>query len=209
MATGFKTSRPDLTVIALGGDGDAFSIGGGHFPHAARRNADITYIVLANNIYGLTKGQTSPTTPLGERTNTSPYGWPEDPANPLSLALAYGVSYVAQGASSDVKGLTALMTEAIRWPGFAFLEVLSLCVTYRGRVQYNVIRDLSRPIPADHDVTDRTAAFGYADDEDHLYMGVYYRKQRPTFEERVRELRIQAGEKGVGAFEAALKPFKT
>lgn len=209
VATGLKAARPDLTVIAVAGDGDAFSIGGGHFPHVARRNSDLTYIVLDNSIYGLTKGQTSPTTPLGETTSTSAYGWPEDPMRPLNLALACGVSFVAQGASGDVKGLTRIFVEAIRWPGFAFVEVLSPCVTWRGRKQYDAIRERSRPIPPDHDVTDRTAAFAYADDPDHLYMGVYYRKERPTFEDRLRSIAERATQKRAGGFSSYLDQFRS
>lgn len=208
VATGLKSARPDLTVIAMAGDGDALSIGGGHFPHAARRNIDLAYFVMDNNVYGLTKGQTSPTTPKGDLTATSLYGWPEDPANPLGLALAYGVSFVAQGIAGDVKGLARLMVEAIQWPGFAFVEILSPCVTWRGKNQYDLIRDRARPIPPDHDVTDLAAAFRYAHDPDYLYTGVYYRKQKPTFQERVADLQQKAAAAGAGSFDRYLAKFR-
>lgn len=209
VATGLKAARPDTTVVAVGGDGDGFSIGGGHFPHVARRNLDMTYIVMDNRIYGLTKGQTSPTTPHGERTVTSIYGWPEEPANPLSLALAYGVSFIAQGFAGDLKGLTALITEAMRWKGFAFIEVHSPCVTYRGRNQFDLVRERSRKIPEDHDPTDLQAAWGYATHPDYLYMGVLWKKESPSFEERMEILRVKAREAGAGSYEAFLNKFRT
>jgi 2-oxoglutarate/2-oxoacid ferredoxin oxidoreductase subunit beta len=209
VATGLKAARPDLTVIAMAGDGDGLSIGGGHFPHAARRNIDMAYIIMDNNIYGLTKGQTSPTTPMGERTATSLYGWPEDSANPLSLALAYGVTFVAQGMAGDVKGLARLFVEAIRWPGFAFLEVLSPCVTWMGKTQYDIIRERARPLPAEHDVTDLGAAFRYATDPEHLYMGVYYRQPKPSFQDRIAALQQNAVERGAGSMESMLARFRT
>lgn len=209
VATGLKAARPDVTVIATGGDGDGFSIGGGHFPHVARRNIDITYIVMDNRIYGLTKGQTSPTTPLGERTITSVYGWPEEPANPLGLALAYGVSWIAQGFAGDLKGLTELIVEAMRWKGFSFLEVHSPCVTYRGRVQFDLIREHARPVPADHDTADLQKAWALATHPEHLYMGVLFKQERPTFEDRMEDLRGKAREAGAGTWEAYLKRFRT
>ena len=209
VATGLKAARPDITVVTVGGDGDGFSIGGGHFPHVARRNVDITYIVMDNRIYGLTKGQTSPTTPLGEQTVTSRYGWPEEPASPLRLALAYGASYVAQGFAGDMQRLAALFVEAIRWKGFSFVEVHSPCVTYRGRAQFEQVRAMSRPIPADHDVTNRTAAFAFADDPDRLFMGVLYKKEGRTYEERMEDVRQRAREAGAGGYETFLERFRT
>jgi 2-oxoglutarate/2-oxoacid ferredoxin oxidoreductase subunit beta len=207
VATGLKTARPDTTVIAVGGDGDGFSIGGGHLPHVARRNVDMTYIIMDNRIYGLTKGQTSPTTPEGERTATSRYGWPETPANPISLALAYGMSFVAQSFAGDIKGLTKLITQAVRWPGFAFIEVHSPCVTYRGKEQYKLIRERAVPVPEDHDTGDRAAAFQLADDPDHLYLGVLFQREGPTFDQRLGELRVSAREAGRTGFGEAVRRF--
>lgn len=208
VATGLKASRPDLTVVAMAGDGDALSIGGGHFPHAARRNLDLAYLVMDNNVYGLTKGQTSPTTPVGEKSATALYGWPEEPANPLALALAYGVTFVAQGHSGDVKALAKLIVEAIRWPGFAFVEILSPCVTWRGKTQYDLIREHARPIPPEHDVTDLSAAFRYATDPEHLYQGIFYQQRKPTFGERIAGLQEKAVAKGAGNFDRYLATFK-
>ena len=130
IAQGIKLANPDLLVLVAGGDGDGFSIGGGHVAHAIRRNIDLTYIVMDNQIYGLTKGQLSPTSPRGLKTASSTWGSLEDPVNPLLYVLGYGASFVAQGTPADMPGLAAVIEEAIRFPGFAFVNVQSPCVTY-------------------------------------------------------------------------------
>ena len=130
IAQGIKVSTPDLLVLAAGGDGDGFAIGGGHVAHAIRRNVDLTYIIMDNQIYGLTKGQLSPTSHRGRKSVTSMYGSLEEPINPLMYVLAYGAGFVAQGTPADMSGLAVLIEEAIRFPGFAFVNVQSPCVTY-------------------------------------------------------------------------------
>ncbi|MCP4389008.1 MAG: 2-oxoacid:ferredoxin oxidoreductase subunit beta, partial [Gammaproteobacteria bacterium] len=131
MATGLKVARPDLTVICAGGDGDGFSIGGNHFLHACRRNVDITYVVMDNEIYGMTKGQPSPTTAPDWDTELAPGGTGVSPFHPLVIALASGANFVARSFSGDVKGTTKILAEAITHPGFSFVQILSPCVTYR------------------------------------------------------------------------------
>ncbi len=130
-ATGLKLARPDLEVIAVGGDGDGFSIGGNHFIHACRRNVDMLYLVMDNRVYGMTKGQPSPTTEPDWDSALTPGGIGIRAFNPISLAITAGANFVARGFSGDPKGLAALIVEAIKWPGFAFLEVLSPCITFR------------------------------------------------------------------------------
>src|SRR6186713_124019 len=122
IAQGIKLANPDLLVLAAGGDGDGFSIGGGHVPHAIRRNIDLTYIVMDNQIYGLTKGQLSPTSPRGLKTATSGEGSLEDPVNPLQYVLGYGGRFVAQGTPADMSGLSQIVEQAIRYPGFSFFN---------------------------------------------------------------------------------------
>ena len=117
IAQGIKLARPELLVIAAGGDGDGFSIGGGHVAHAIRRNIDLTYIVMDNQIYGLTKGQLSPTSPRGLKTVSSAYGSVEDPVNPLLYTLGYGARFVAQATPADMNGLATLIEAGIRYPG--------------------------------------------------------------------------------------------
>ncbi len=131
LATGLKVARPDLTVLVASGDGDGFSIGGNHFLHACRRNIDLTYIVMDNRVYGMTKGQPSPTTEPDWDSALSPGGTGLRPFHPLAIALASGANFVARGFSGDVKGTAGMLVEAIRHPGFSFVEILSPCVTFR------------------------------------------------------------------------------
>lgn len=130
VATGFKMANHGMTVLVTGGDGDGFGIGGNHFMHTMRRNVDLTYIVMDNQIYGLTTGQTSPTSRLGMKTKSMPFGSVEGPINPISLALAAGATFVARGFSAEQKHLTELLKQAIEHKGFSFLDVFSPCVTY-------------------------------------------------------------------------------
>lgn len=131
LASGLKVARPDLTVLVASGDGDGFSIGGNHFMHACRRNIDLTYIVMDNRIYGMTKGQPSPTTEPDWDTAISPGGTGVSPFHPLLIALASGANYVARGFSGDLGGCTKLIIDAVRSPGFSFVQILSPCVTFR------------------------------------------------------------------------------
>lgn len=131
VATGLKAARPDLTVLATGGDGDGFSIGGNHFLHACRRNMDLTYIVMDNEGYGMTKGQASPTTPPDwTKSKLTPHGTGIRPFKPLAVALAAGAGFIARGFSGDPTLLSWLLVEAIRHPGFSFVHVLSPCQTF-------------------------------------------------------------------------------
>lgn len=183
IAQGIKIARPDLLVLCAGGDGDGFSIGGGHLAHAVRRNLDLTYIVMDNQIYGLTKGQVSPTSPRGLKTVTSMYGSIEEPINPLMQMLAYGAGYVAQGTPADMAQLAALIEEGIRFKGFAFIDVQSPCVTYgepeaqlkAQKARIKQLKDLG------HDATDRIKAMDLAQQYGKtLYAGVFYRNPTPA-----------------------------
>ena len=133
-ATGVKFSRPDLKVIVITGDGDGFSIGGGHVPHAIRRNVDLTYIVMDNQIYGLTTGQVSPTSIKGMKTKTTPHGSVENSINPIPLAIVGGATYVARAFSGKQKHMIELFKGAIQHKGFSLVEVISNCHTYYGRL---------------------------------------------------------------------------
>jgi 2-oxoglutarate ferredoxin oxidoreductase subunit beta len=192
IAQGIKLAHPELLVLVAGGDGDGFSIGGGHVPHAIRRNVDLTYIVMDNQIYGLTKGQLSPTSATGTHTVTSPYGSLESPVNPLLYVLAYGAPFVAQGTPADLPGLAAVIEEAIRYPGFAFVNVQSPCVTF-GEEHQQIKAQKERLVPLaglGHDASDVLAALALAQDYGRtLHTGVLYRNPAPppTFEALVRE----------------------
>jgi 2-oxoglutarate ferredoxin oxidoreductase subunit beta len=130
IAQGVKMANRDLTVIASGGDGDGFAIGMGHTVHAIRRNINITYIVMDNQIYGLTKGQTSPRSAMGFKTKSTPEGSIEESISPMKLALSVGATFVAQSFSTDLKELTSLIEAGIKHEGFSFINVFSPCVTY-------------------------------------------------------------------------------
>ena len=195
IATGVKVANPDLTVIAVGGDGDAFAIAGGHIPHMARRNPSVVYIVMDNGTYGLTKGQGSPTSPLGMKTAASPYGTVEVPLNPIAMALGYDISFVARAYSGKNKELEALISRALSHRGFSFIDVISPCITY-----YNTYKELPpqlAPVPPDHDVKDRAKAFELALKTDKIYLGLFYEVERPTFEERIRATVDQAEASGI------------
>ena len=130
-ATGLKVARPELTVLVTGGDGDGYSIGGNHFLHACRRNVDLTYIVMDNHVYGMTKGQPSPTTEPDWDSKLSPGGTGLRVFHPLVVALAAGANFVARAFSGDPNGTADIIAQAVRHPGFSFVEILSPCVTFR------------------------------------------------------------------------------
>jgi len=130
IAQGVKMANRDLTVIASGGDGDGFAIGMGHTVHAIRRNIDVTYIVMDNQIYGLTKGQTSPRSATGFKTKSTPQGSIEQAISPMELAISAGATFVAQSFSTDLKDLTSIIEAGINHKGFSFINVFSPCVTY-------------------------------------------------------------------------------
>ncbi len=191
IAQGIKLANPDILVLVAGGDGDGFSIGGGHVAHAIRRNVDLTYIVMDNQIYGLTKGQLSPTSSRGLKTVTSGYGSLEDPVNPLLYVLAYGAGFVAQGTPADMGGLAAVIEEAIRFPGFSFVNVQSPCVTYGQADQQLKAHKTGMQSLATlgHDSADLMQAMSLAREYGtKLYTGVFYRRPSslPTYESEVR-----------------------
>lgn len=171
-ATGLKLARPDLEVITVGGDGDGFSIGGNHFMHACRRNVDMLYLVMDNRVYGMTKGQPSPTTEPDWDSALTPGGIGIRPFNPISLAIAAGANFVARGFAGDPQGLAELIVAGIKWPGFAFLEVLSPCITFRPE-------EFEWKAKVRHDAVaienDRAAAAAAALSDDGFSLGVLFR----------------------------------
>ncbi len=200
LATGVKLANPELTVFVVGGDGDAFSIGAGHLPHAARRNVDLTYVVMDNNIYGLTKGQPSATSPAdvaidsttrnrGRRKgmagllNLAQAG---TPVNPIELALGYNASFVARAFSGKPKELNEILQAAVLHEGFSFVQVISPCTTFYDT--YGLWRQLAEPLPDDHDPSDRAAAFRLAMEPGKGYIGIFFQAERPSFEDQLAKL---------------------
>ncbi len=194
VAQGVKLARPETTVIAVAGDGDGLSIGGGHLPHIARRNVDLTYIMMDNGIYGMTKGQTSPTTGGDQETKSMPYGIIEEPVNPIKLALSYDATFIARGFSANVKQCVDLIVRGIQHPGFAFIQLLSPCVTFVGREQFDIIRELAVDLPEDYDASSLDQAWQVSNELGKISLGVIYQKQSPTYEQRLQDLAQRAQE---------------
>ena len=184
LATGISLSRPDVHVFVFGGDGDGFSIGGNHLNHAARKNIKLTYVIMDNFVYGLTKKQTSPTSPIGFKSKTDPAGSIDRPINPMKQLLASGATFIARTHAMQVKHMEAMFERAILHDGFSVVECLSECVMFyagafddstprKGGV-YEIIDETQ------HDVTDDIAAFKIADNLSPGKFGVYYQVNRPT-----------------------------
>lgn len=187
VATGLKVARPDLTVVATGGDGDGYSIGGNHFLHACRRNVDLAYIVMDNHVYGMTKGQSSPTTESDWDNALTPGGSGLRPFQPLAIALASGANFVARAFSGDVVGTAAMIAQAIRTPGFALVEVLSPCVTFRP--EQREWKESTRPSPVAATDDPAQAARRLMTD-DGLNIGVLYSGDRKPYQpQRARQRR--------------------
>jgi 2-oxoglutarate ferredoxin oxidoreductase subunit beta len=200
IAQGVKVANPDLNVIAVGGDGDGLAIGGGHLPHAIRNNSDITYILFNNAIYGMTKGQFSPTTSLFPLTKTSPFGLPGQPVNPSALAIVYGAAFVARGFSVRKEHLKDLIIKGIEHPGFSFIEVLTSCSAFN-TTDMNVARIIKNldSVPEDHDLEDSAKALKLATDTEKIYLGILRRAQRPTLQQMFEGVQAAAqSKKSVG-----------
>lgn len=197
IAQAVKIANPDLAVVAVAGDGDGLAIGGGHLPHVARNNADLTYLLFNNAIYGMTKGQPSPTTAIFSATKTSPFGLVGQPVNPSALAIVYGATFVARGFSVKKEHLKELIIQGMRHRGFSFIEILTSCASFN-TTDMNVARiiKLASFVPEDHNPGDPLAALRLASDEKKIYLGILSRTERPTLEDRFREIeRASQGEK--------------
>ncbi len=204
VALGVKAANPDLTVIAVGGDGDTLAIGGNHFMHACRRNINLTYLLLDNNLYALTKGQASPTTLPMQMTDSTPYGSYESDVEPCALAMLFGATFVAREFSARAKKAAEIIAQAIQHPGFALVHLLSPCVTFFDT--YDLYKQKIKELPPDYDPTDKHKAVQYATDPQHKWVGVLYKSNRPTFEERAHEIQQKALERmGTGDLKAMLE----
>ncbi len=186
-ATGAKIANPELIVIAIGGDGDGYGEGGNHFIHTIRRNHDITYLVHNNQVYGLTKGQASPTSDAGFITKTTPDG-AATPINPIALAIAAGASFVGRGFAGDVEHLVSLIKMGIRHKGFALIDILQPCVSFNHKNTYSWYRERVYKLDeeANYDPGNKAAAFAKAQEwGEQIPIGVIYREELPTFEEQL------------------------
>jgi 2-oxoglutarate/2-oxoacid ferredoxin oxidoreductase subunit beta len=185
VAEGIRWANHELTVIATGGDGDGFGIGCGHFVHTMRRNVDMTYVTMDNQIYGLTTGQASPTSMLGQKTKSTPTGVIEQPIDPIALALASGATYVARGFAGDVKHMAELIQGGIAHKGFAFVDAFSPCVTYNKINTFDFFRQRVYKLETSgHDPTNLAKAFERSLEwGEKIPIGLFYKTDRPTYED--------------------------
>ena len=196
IARAAKLANPGLEVIAAGGDGDGYGIGGNHFMHTARENHDMTYIVFNNEVFGLTKGQSSPTSPKGHKSKTQPRGNAKDPVRPLSMALSAGASYVARTAAVNPNQAKEILVEAMEHDGFAHIDFLTQCPTWnKDARQYVPYIDVQESEDYDFDVSDRREASEVMyETEDALYEGKvltgrFYRDaDRPSYQQEKHDI---------------------
>jgi 2-oxoglutarate ferredoxin oxidoreductase subunit beta len=187
VASGFKLANHEMTVIGAGGDGDGYGIGVGHLIHAARRNIDITYIVMNNEIYGLTTGQASPTTFVGVKTKSTPFGCIETPENPLAVAIAAGATYVARAFSGEPMQMAELIKNGILHRGFSIIDALSPCVTFNNFNTYDWYRKRVYKLDrSNHDPANKLKAYEKALETettnwDRIPLGLFYKEDRPTY----------------------------
>ncbi|RLL51320.1 2-oxoacid:ferredoxin oxidoreductase subunit beta [Mariprofundus sp. EBB-1] len=194
IATGLQLARPDLKVLVTGGDGDGFSIGGGHMPHLGRSNVNLTYVLMDNHIYGLTKGQFSPTSRREMKSYTTPYGGIEEPMRPLLYMLTYGASYVAQAYAGNAIMSAELIKGGLEHQGMAYIHLLSQCPTFNKMDTADYFKSIIKEIPASHDTSDLRKAmrliYKFKDKEP---VGLLYQTRRPTLDECMAGLVEQAG----------------
>ncbi|MFQ5585909.1 MAG: thiamine pyrophosphate-dependent enzyme [Thermodesulfobacteriota bacterium] len=203
VAEGVKAARPEWAVLAVGGDGDILGIGGGHLIHAARRNLPITTIMIDNAIYGMTKGQASPTTGREETTRSTPYGNPERPINPVLLAIASGATFVARGFAGKAEELIDILGRAIRHNGFSFIHLFSPCVTFNPKESYRFFSE--KVVMLETPPGDKGEAMRLAVDEERLYLGRFYEEEAPTCLDNLQASSEEAGEKRM---ERLIDPFR-
>jgi 2-oxoglutarate/2-oxoacid ferredoxin oxidoreductase subunit beta len=200
-ATGISLTRPDLHVFVFGGDGDAFSIGGNHLTHTARKNIKMTYVIMDNWVYGLTKKQTSPTSPLGFKSKTDTWGAVDHPINPMKQLISAGATLVARTTHTNPNHVLQMMEAAMDHDGFSVIECLSECVEF-----YEGAFDASNPrkggkfelVPADHDVTDEMAAYKMAAEPFPGKFGVFYKVNKSTKNAKEQEIVTNSREKVKG-----------
>lgn len=188
VAQGVKLANHKLPVLVMSGDGDTFGEGTNHLIHAARRNIDITMIVHDNQVYGLTTGQTAPTSLKGFKTKSTPTGVIEDPVNPLSIALAGGATFVARGFAGDIPMLVDLIVQGINHKGFSYIDIFQPCVTFNHVNTYQWFREHIYKLPETYKADNRAEAHKLALEWDKIPIGVFYKEEKPTYEEQVVQL---------------------
>ncbi|MFH1982072.1 MAG: 2-oxoacid:ferredoxin oxidoreductase subunit beta [Pseudomonadota bacterium] len=190
IATGAKIANHRMTILVSTGDGDCYGEGGNHFMHAIRRNIDVTVLAHNNGVYGLTKGQASPTSMVGMQTKMQPGGVLSGAFNPLAVALSLGAGFVARGFSGDGEQLQKLIAAGIGHKGFALIDILQPCVSFNRLNTHKWYKDRVEPIAESYDTTDLMAALGLAlRTDDRISTGIYYRRQAPSYTDRIEKLK--------------------
>lgn len=193
LATGAKIANHHMTVLVNTGDGDCYAEGGNHFMHAIRRNIDVTVLAHNNGVYGLTKGQASPTSLKGMQTKSQPYGVIAGPFNPLAVALALGAGFVARGFSGDIDQLRDLIQAGIRHRGFALIDILQPCVSFNQLNTHKWYKERIEKIDQNHDATDRVVALHLSlREDDRISTGLLYQKETSTYTDRIDALKDKA-----------------
>lgn len=194
VATGAKLTNHKLNVIIAGGDGDGVGIGGNHFIHTCRRNLDMTYLLYDNRVYGLTTGQTSPTSDQGFKTKSTPSGVLEMPINPVLLALSAGATFVARGFAGDIKHLTEIIVEAIQHKGFSFVDILQPCVTFNKKNTYDWYKERVYKIneQAGYETDNLLLAIEKSLEPDKIPIGIFYKIIKPTYEGSLKQIKERA-----------------
>jgi 2-oxoglutarate ferredoxin oxidoreductase subunit beta len=185
VATGIKLVQPQLNVMVLTGDGDMLAEGGNHLIHACRRNHDLTIILFDNGIYGLTTGQTSPVSPHGFQTKSTPRGNPDYPLHPLTIAVAAGATFAARTYTGDIAGTAAMITKAVEHKGLAIVDILQPCVTFNKEFTHEYYQENTYKLGGDYHPEDKAAAFAKTLEwgPKQIPLGILYQEDRPSYEE--------------------------
>ena len=198
MATGLKLARPDLHILVVGGDGDLLAIGAGHFPHAASRNIDLTCIMMDNQTYGLTKAQSSPTSLIGHKSKSTPYGVIAKPMNPILYALSNGATFVARAYSAKPNDLAQIIAAGMRHTGFSFIHVQSPCAEFFNTYDYYDQR--IEALPEDWDRHDLKGSIDLALTEEKVHLGIFYEEERASIERQAHEFEGEKQEFDLAAY---------
>jgi 2-oxoglutarate ferredoxin oxidoreductase subunit beta len=187
VATGIKLANRKLNVFVFTGDGDCFGEGGNHFMHSCRRNHDLTVLLHDNSLYALTTGQTSPLSPKGFKTKSTPAGNPDQPVNPLTLAIASGATFVARAYAGDMPKLTELIIEANNHKGFSVIDILQPCITFNKNFTHTFYQENTYYLGQDYDPSDKEAAFIKSQEFDlkKIPLGVFYRSDKSSYEDEI------------------------
>jgi 2-oxoglutarate/2-oxoacid ferredoxin oxidoreductase subunit beta len=187
VACGLKMHKPSLNVFVFTGDGDCFGEGGNHFVHSCRRNHNLTLILHDNGLYALTTGQTSPLSPHGFKTKSTPQGNPDEPVNPLALAITTGATFVARAYAGDIPKLTEIMIEANKHQGFSVVDVLQPCITFNKQFTHQFFQENTYHLDDSYDPTNKLAAFEKAHEFGlkQIPLGIFYKVDKPSYESQL------------------------